>query len=396
MAKQNQWSSFQINIGVAAGSFLLSLCCVSSSWAGVVTVNGTAVRAETMQAFTAVADDPSAIYYNPAGLTQVKGTEVDSSYMLILPNVKYSNSAMGGLSTGSTRVSFGPNLFISTDKVNPVTLGLGLYAPFARATRYPINLATYNAPLNSSLLRLDLAPTVAYEVNPYLSIGAGLIVSRIAISQDVFGFSERGLGYGVTGQAGVLVKLNKQFKVGVDYRGPMTARINGTGSVATFSNNSFSTRLPFPGMLSAGFAWQITDPLLFSFSYEYEMWSRLRSITRQYANPIINTFSTTTLNAKNVGDYRFGLAYKPDNEYEYRVGYSYFPTALPASSNTPVIPDFNTHVFSIGYSRYFKKWRFDVGYEYCHMIPFTGTQTLFPGTYHAGLNTVMLGVAYTI
>src|SRR3989338_3321534 len=72
---------------------LLSFCLFPlSSYASFSAVPGVGVRGDTLQAFIGLADDPSAIYYNPGGLTQVKGTEVDVSTALIMPRMKYVNS----------------------------------------------------------------------------------------------------------------------------------------------------------------------------------------------------------------------------------------------------------------------------------------------------------------
>lgn len=78
-----------------------------TSYAGGTAVNGEGIRGSTMQAFTAVADDPSAIYYNPAGLTQLKGTNVQASATYIAPNVKYNNTITQS-QTNSTHSVVGP------------------------------------------------------------------------------------------------------------------------------------------------------------------------------------------------------------------------------------------------------------------------------------------------
>jgi long-chain fatty acid transport protein len=42
-------------------------------------------------AFTAVADDPSTIAVNPAGLTQLKGTELYGGTTFIIPSTEYTS-----------------------------------------------------------------------------------------------------------------------------------------------------------------------------------------------------------------------------------------------------------------------------------------------------------------
>ena len=47
------------------------------------------------QAFVAVADDVSAVYWNPAGLTQLGGSEISVSYDEFIQTVRYSYGAVG-------------------------------------------------------------------------------------------------------------------------------------------------------------------------------------------------------------------------------------------------------------------------------------------------------------
>ncbi len=48
-------------------------------------------------AFVATADNPSAIYYNPAGITQIQGTEAQYGLHSISVDSHYSSLAPGGL-----------------------------------------------------------------------------------------------------------------------------------------------------------------------------------------------------------------------------------------------------------------------------------------------------------
>src|SRR6267142_1799652 len=42
-------------------------------------------------AFVATADNPSAIYYNPAGITQLKGQNLSAGLYLLVPGVEYES-----------------------------------------------------------------------------------------------------------------------------------------------------------------------------------------------------------------------------------------------------------------------------------------------------------------
>lgn len=141
-------------------SFSLSFLTLSlffNSYAGDTQVYGASARGQSMQAFTGVADDPSAIFYNPAGLTQISNKEIESDLLAVLPKPDYNNSNTNTRTT-SSKLSLGPTLYASTPVGSSVVLGVGLYSPNARASTYSINSASYDLALKSQIIRLDFAP----------------------------------------------------------------------------------------------------------------------------------------------------------------------------------------------------------------------------------------------
>ncbi|HZS11853.1 MAG TPA: outer membrane protein transport protein, partial [Nitrospirales bacterium] len=141
-------------------------------------------------AFTAQADDPSAVYYNPAGMTQLKGLQVMAGGLIIGGGTTFTQAATG-LKTrsdlGGTVATPPPlygyatwNLAGVGEKLNlrpleRVTLGFGVLSPFGLKVQWP---ATTTAPLNTALTSVavelvDFKPTVAVKVLPDLSVGVG-------------------------------------------------------------------------------------------------------------------------------------------------------------------------------------------------------------------------------
>jgi len=85
-----------------------------------------------MGTMVARADDPSAIFYNPAGLVQLPGFQVMGGFSLIVPRAEIV-TLFGGVDTGtlmSSHVSAVPHLFASYRIADRVWLGLGLNSPF--------------------------------------------------------------------------------------------------------------------------------------------------------------------------------------------------------------------------------------------------------------------------
>ncbi len=143
----------------------------------------------TANASVAEAADPSTLFYNPAGLTKLEGTQATININLVAPKVKYSGASAeypGGSSVqGSTSGSIEPNsvlvaphMYASHQLNDNVALGLGIYVPFGSGTEYQRDsVLRYN--LNElGLQSIAIQPTVAYKFNEQHSVALGLIAQN--------------------------------------------------------------------------------------------------------------------------------------------------------------------------------------------------------------------------
>jgi long-chain fatty acid transport protein len=88
-------------------------------------------------ALTAQADDPSAIFFNPAGITQLDGTQVSLGACMIMPTMQFQsngNAVMGSYSGETSKIKDHtwviPNAYV-THKINDiVSVGIGSFSHF--------------------------------------------------------------------------------------------------------------------------------------------------------------------------------------------------------------------------------------------------------------------------
>src|ERR1039457_3383197 len=128
------------------------------------------------EAFVAQADDASAIYYNPAGLSQLRGTEITSGGMISFPNSRLQGAGAGAV---MNTMSFLPHFYVSTDlgaPQSPWRFGLGFNVPFGNEADFSQNGPFRYIATETSLSVFNIQPTVSYQVNDQLSLGAGLNV----------------------------------------------------------------------------------------------------------------------------------------------------------------------------------------------------------------------------
>ena len=167
-------------------------------------------------AFSAQADDASAIHFNPAGLTQVDGVQSIVGTTLMGGSIKYKSPA--GLDArgdfGGSITSPPPSHFylsanlgaLGAATLSPVTLGLGLTSPFGSNTRYPVDGPFNTAVTSAALPLIDIKPTVAYKLNDQLAIGVSADIYTFASFLGQGQAEQRQVGAGAL--AGASIELN--------------------------------------------------------------------------------------------------------------------------------------------------------------------------------------------
>src|SRR5215217_3253672 len=80
------------------------------------------------EAFVATADNPSAIYYNPAGITQLEGSNFRGGVYGLYLNPTYRSPATGEKFSNEKDLHAIPQLFYTfTPEKSPISFGIGAY-----------------------------------------------------------------------------------------------------------------------------------------------------------------------------------------------------------------------------------------------------------------------------
>lgn len=249
------------------------------------------VRAAGMgTAFTAVADDASAIFYNPAGIAFQSGTHMQMNSIVFSGQFRFrpSDALPGAVIpqkgfSGTIKPHFLPlaTLF-ATKQISPkMTLGFGAYTPFGLADNYTNfndgdpNLTKFTgrfAGTRGGLQAYWFQPTLGYKVTENLAIGVGpaFVHSHLLLEKSFLNPYDDSLTFGRsaastifpgvdkeqaaqviarllpegrsrlagTGQnlgltAGVMYKNpTKKFNIGFTYRSAVTTHLKGKASFA--------------------------------------------------------------------------------------------------------------------------------------------------------------------
>ena len=195
-------------------------------------------------AFAAQADNPSAIQFNPAGLTQIQGIQGYFGTTIMGGSIKFKGptgiDSRGDLGD-SVSTPLPSHFYVSANlgafraiSLSSLTVGLGISSPFGSNTRYPVDGPFNTAITSAELPLIAIKPTIAYKINDALSVG---------VSADIYTFASF-LGEGHVEQ--------KQISAGaLGIPAGTSIELNGTGTGAGVTASPVSyTHLTLPTIYS--------------------------------------------------------------------------------------------------------------------------------------------------
>jgi long-chain fatty acid transport protein len=168
---------------IAAVCFILPSAAFASGFA----INEQGAKALGMGgAFAAQADDPTAVYYNPAGITQLEGTQVSLGFSLIQPTASFEGTYMGSPVSGETedKTFVIPNLYITTKINDRLSFGFGSFITFGLGMDWKDDWAGAHlvGGRNAEIATYTFNPVLAYKVTNDLSLAAGLVYQRMDVT----------------------------------------------------------------------------------------------------------------------------------------------------------------------------------------------------------------------
>ena len=340
------------------------------------------------EAFVATADNASAIYYNPAGITQVTGTSLRSGlYSIYLdPTFQPLDTAPNAGATYNIgkHYNFIPQLFLAHSFANsPVSVGFGIYAPYGGNMDWPNETGFSAVATEGSLKYFRFNPVVAFKLAPNLSIGGGVMADygKIDLESDLSSFPSpfpnfyrfNGDGWTVGYNLGALWQPIDQISIGATFRSSTTITMDGHTKFEWLTAGVPYTTLPahadftFPITAVVGLSYRPTPKWNLEFDADYTDWGSFETITiYQQGTPPPGGAQNPplTLNWQPSWMYEFGVTRYFEDGWHVSAGYVYNETSVPNAYYTPLAADLDRHFFSIGAGHKGKRFDFDVTYQF--------------------------------
>jgi long-chain fatty acid transport protein len=337
------------------------------------------------EAVVATPDNPSTIYYNPAGITQLQGNNFRAGAYLLDYHFTF-NPPPGKPNTGQSydeqdNFAAVPRFFYSFASTNsPVSFGLGIYSPFGGKISWPQDTGFRAVAISGQLKYITINPVVAYKILPSLSVGAGPMFNYVDLETDqglrpfsgpnnFFRFSGSGWSYGAN--AGILWQPLDELSFGTMFRSPAKVTLEGyTGferePLIAKSSRSANMDLNFPMTIVSGVSWRPTQKWNLEFDANYTDWSSFgRSTLHQSSPPFpLHSDVPVTLDWQSSWMYEFGATRYFDNGWRTSLGYCFNQNSVPNGHYTPFASDLDRHFFSVGTGWQGKHWSFDAAYQF--------------------------------
>jgi long-chain fatty acid transport protein len=338
-------------------------------------------------AFAATADDPSAMFYNPAGNAFIDDfTMMGGAFGVLRPTARldglnpypgqsYSADMKKSLywfGHGYGVLSLGPDVKLSAGFWSPNGLGVPWQNPDVFRGRYIAQ--------RTDLRQLSASVQLAVKLADFLSIGAGpeIRFTDVKLSQNISAvnpFTQRvtdiahvsivstGTPVVVTWTAGLLVKPCDRLRLGLSYHAHVDVDLTGAAQFGQIlsGNAQFDgavsqqlpfgkrpaagTTIQFPGVAAFGIAWDVSPKVTLEADGNYVNW-------KVFDQTVLNIAGlppeVLVHNWQNTWAIRAGLLYKPSKSGWLAAGFIYDQTPQPSFDAGPFLPDSNRTGVTIG------------------------------------------------
>ena len=395
-----------------------------SGLAAVVAVTGTAnaggfaVREQSAwgqgasYAGVAAGGDLSAMFWNPATMTQIPGLQSESVLSGILPysaNTPSAGNILPGDTGNTAKAALVPSGYYSWQFNRDMWLGLSVNAPFGLQVTFPDFWSGRDfAAGGTSLQTYNFTPSFAYRITDWLSIGVGMQVqyadAKFSAGLGVtpgFQFNLAGTGWGYGFTAGATITPTPTTTIGIGYRSAIDQKISG--SVVTtppiVTSQAADATLNLPDIVSLGLRQRVGPQWTLLGTVEWSNWSRIGTSTVYSGGAPLLLLGAVPLSLPF--QYKDGWLFSAGAEYAWdpmltlRAGIGYEKSPITDDVRIPSLPDNDRYWASVGATyKWSSKLSFD--FAYSHIFVKSTPINITPGSGNPWFSAVVVPYTGTV
>ena len=349
-------------------------------------------------AVVAQAYDASTLFYNPARLGFLEGTQFYGGVTGIFAKASFigASPVFDGTIHNAKDQFFPPvGIHITHQFSNKFAGGLSLTNPFGLGVAWEDDFPGRFISKDVTLQTFYLNPVVSYRVNTNLSVavGAEIIFSNVNLQRNILLFNTDGVagtgtevgsveldGAGdpvISFNAGLMYRTDK-LGLGVSYMHSATTEFNEAtadftvfenvdAKAAAIANNLFvdqggSAAIDIPNYVATGVYYKFAEKFGAEIGYAWYNWSVFEEIELKFDDERLN--QTIPEDYENAYQIRFGAHYDMNENWQLRAGYIYDKTPQPIESVSPLLPDDTRNDYTFGFGYKTGKFSLDFGYMF--------------------------------
>lgn len=330
------------------------------------------------------ADDPSALFYNPAGITQLEGIQLMAGLTAIIPStdVRFLGASFGT----KDNVWLAPHLYGTYQFSDRLWFGLGVFSPFGLGTEFDHDWPGRFNNFNAVIQTLNINPNVALKLTDRLSVAAGFDAMwfDLKLEQSVADLSAIGAGivdqdltgstFGYGFNLAAHYRACDWLRLGVSYRSQVKQNIEGSVKFSpnvkfgpfNFVNMDASGTITLPDELFLGATFYPMPNLSLEIGAVWTRWSRYNELSITYEQPIVGPVSQVTREKQwnDVWRLQFGVEYKVCDWLDLRAGYVFDEEPSDSRFADYLVPANDRHLFNFGPGFHWGNWTTDLSYTY--------------------------------
>jgi len=338
-------------------------------------------------AVVAHTDQPSAVFYNPALINDLPGTQIELGTTLTFPSRSFTSALDGTRSSTESDIFYPSTLFLTHAFNDRFSAGFGAFTPFGQGTRWDDNWEGRYITTNAEMETYTLNPAVSYRLTPRISIAAGLdfLWLKTTMEQKINTQAITGLPLADTGQKfsgdgngvgynlGIFINFTDSLSIGVSYRSEIEVDIKGDITFdrptalleGLLPNTAGNTEITLPQQVFAGISYRISERMMVEAGMRWEDWSSFNELKIDLNRPVL--FQQTITQEKDWHDtyaFNIGARYLINENLALLGGYLYGNNAVPDHSFEPSVPDSDVHLFCAGIDVKYKQINVGLSYAY--------------------------------
>ncbi|GAB6405876.1 OmpP1/FadL family transporter [Pseudomonas sp. MHK4] len=312
----------------------------------------------------ALATDPSVLMSNPAGLTELAGTQISANAQVILGDLGFSrdnNNQFDGNEGGNALQYLpGASLFISHQIDERSAIGFGMYGNFGLALDYDDDWAGRYFNQEAAIIGVSFQPTFAHKFTDDLSIGIGPRImyayyrNETAINNNLLGlrdspdgqleYKDTDVGTGVS--LGLLYRLNERTRIGLAYTSKIDLEFKDSPSVRKVDNPIINAALRRLDVDSLELDMSVPQTVLLSIAHDldpqwkllgslgWQDWSEFGDIGVEVDANAADVSRTADRQYKDTWHASLGAQYQATSKLRWSMGVGYDSSAVDDKDRT--------------------------------------------------------------